>query len=648
MLSRACVFAVVLAVLAGCGGGGDGTTATAPALSAEYYPDAQGNAWSYDATSNAAPGVPFFDTIRVNGTAPLLGKTTSIFVEDNPENLGTPLQNYYFKDARAFSFYGNDDPDDWISAALRPYDEMVFGVPLSNYTLFSRTGVNTGQDLDSDGISETMDVSAILNFNQFEPLATAAGRFASAAKATATVTLNVRLSQSGVVVPSTITITQWRAQNYGLLKEVYSANVGGTPIVDTLDVRGLRVNGVAAGYFAPQVLASGIADASSDAFSPGRHAVGTNGSDFLVVYRQQTNPGSAPANSKWSAKVILADGTAQTPFDLSASDPNSSGEAAIAFDGSNYLVLTDTMSGTSGASGIFGQRVSAAGSLIDNTPFSVAPFGINPAVAYGGTVCLVVYAKVGSPNNLYGVIVQTGGSVGAEFPIYSAAIGTAQSYPSVAFDGTNFLVAWASTTGSDPQTTDILGMRVTASGTMPRSAISISTAVEEQGYPQVACDGVNCLVIWTDRRNYVGTSYSFSPGPGDIYGTRIDAGDALLDGLALSDGIAIATGITANAGYPALAYTGTEYIAAWSRGAFVNNPGGPTGIYAARIATNGTVTRGPSSTGVSVSGPPASATRLFFVSMAASTNGTMATWLNNNEASAKSISGALMYPLIAQ
>ena len=142
ILARAWLFTAMLAVLAGCGGGGDSGGGGTPgqALSADYFPDAQGNAWSYDATSNAAPGVPFFDMIRVNGTAAVLGKTTSIFVEDNPENSGAPLQEYYFKDARAFSFYGNNDSTDWISAALRPYDEMVFGVPLSNYTLFNKTG----------------------------------------------------------------------------------------------------------------------------------------------------------------------------------------------------------------------------------------------------------------------------------------------------------------------------------------------------------------------------------------------------------------------------------------------------------------------------------------------------------------------------
>jgi hypothetical protein len=311
-------------------------------------------------------------------------------------------------------------------------------------------------------------------------------------------------------------------------------------------------------------------------------------------------------------------------------------------------VLTNTNIGSSGASGISGQRVSAAGILVDAAPgTTIAPDGFHPAVAFGGGVYLVVYVKPTVASNVFGRYVQLNGNAGSEFTIHAGTGTDSQSNPSVAFDGTNFLVAWEHSVGT-PDTSDILGERVI--GTATNGTISISTATDAQNYPQVACDGTNCLVIWTDRRNYPGQSYNFSPGPGDIYGTRISGSDVLLDGAAATGGLAIATGITANAGYPALAYNGTEYIAAWSRGGFVNNPGGPTGIYAARVAPNGAVTLGPATTGVAVSGLPVAATRLYFISIAGSPNGTLASWLNNIETlqTTKSISGALMYPLANQ
>jgi hypothetical protein len=347
---------------------------------------------------------------------------------------------------------------------------------------------------------------------------------------------------------------------------------------------------------------------------------------------------------------VLGDGTIETAFDLGVADSNTCADAAVAFDGTDYLVLTNTNCGLSGSSGIGAQRVTTAGTLVDATPIPVAADGFQPAIAHGGGTYLVVYSKPTARTNVYGVLVSSLGVVGTEFNIYTGNGTDVQDNPSVAFDGTNFLVAWARRDSDAAwQSSNIYGARVATDGTILNSPILLSTAAEAQLYPQVACDGTNCLVVWVDRRNYPGAPYNVSPGPGDMYGTRINGVDGLLDGLPDTGGLAIATGITAYAGDPGLAYNGTEYIAAWSRGAFVNNPGGPTGIFAGRVSTAGNVTLGPSDTGVSISGPPAPATRLYFVSMAGGANGTLAAWLNNIETSGttKSISGALMYPLIS-
>lgn len=641
---------LLAAALAACGGGdGGGSGSAGQAIGAAYYPNAQHDTWAYDGTATVATG-PFIDTISVTGIKSVLGASTSIFREDNFEGLGSPLEEYYLKNARAFSLYGNDDPTDWITAALVPYDEAVFDVPLSNYVLFDRTGINIGRDLDGDGINETMDARAVLNFDRFERLATTAGTFAAAGKATGTATLTVRNSK-GTTVPMVLTVTQWRAANVGLLKEISTVSSGGLVIsTDTLDVRGYRVGGAAAGYLAPKTLAADIAVANSDTNNPGRQAVGTDGAGFLLVSRQQTNIPSPTPTSKWTARVVLADGTVRTPIDLSPADSNSAGEAAVAFDGSNYLVLTNTNIGTSGYSGISGQRVSAAGGLVDAAPgFTVAAGGFHPALAYGGGVYLAAYARPSAPNHLFGVFVLPSGAVGPEFRIYSGSGTEVQTNPTVAFDGTNFLVAWEHLVDPGlPGTADIHGARVATNGTILDGLIFVSTAAEAQNAPRAACDGTNCLVVWTDRRNYPGASYSVSPGPGDIYGTRISPGDSLLDGLSDTGGLAIATGVSANQGYPALAYNGREYIAAWSRGAYATTP--PAGIFAARVGTDGSLVRPSTDTGVALSGLPPAATTLQYVAMAGGAGGTLASWLVNGETSGttKSIGGAQIYPLAAQ
>lgn len=647
---RTWLFCVLAGVLAGgCGGGGGGSSpASGQALTAAYYPSANLDTWAYDGTSSSA-SKPFFDTISVTGTRSVLGTTTSVFLEDNPEGSGVPLEQYYVANSRAFTFFGNNDPTDLLDAAIVPADEMVFGVPLNSHSLFNKSGLDVGQDLDSDGRNEKFDTRATATFEKFESLVTTAGTFSSAAKFTQTATVTIHYSHGGTAT-GTSTSTQWRIPDVGLIKEIDSSSLNGTTSLDTLDIRGYRLNGVGVGYLAPQTLASGIAYAISDETQPGRSAIGSDGTNFLLASRQQTNIPNVSALSKWTARLVLADGTAQSPFDLGPVDANWGSEAAIAFDGSNYMVLTDTTTGTSGASGIVAQRVSPTGNLIDAAPgIPVASSAINPAIAFGNGAFLVAYVTPTVRTNVFARFIQTSGSVGSEFTIHT---GTGiQGFPSVAFDGTNFLVAWERH-DSDiaPETADIFGVRVTPLGTTPSGIFSISTAPEAQNFPQVSCEVTTCFVIWTDRRNFPGVTYNTVPGPGDMYGSRISSFDALLDGPTSTGGLAIATGVTANSGYPALTFTGTEYIVAWSRGAFVNNPGGATGIYAARVGTNGSINLGPASTGVAISGPPVSASRMFFVSLTSSLNGTLVTWLNNTELSGttKSISGALVYPLANQ
>jgi len=145
---------------------------------------------------------------------------------------------------------------------------------------------------------------------------------------------------------------------------------------------------------------------------------------------------------------------------------------------------------------------------------------------------------------------------------------TGQKYPSIAFDGTNYLVVWQDGRCGSYEY-DIYGTRVSQTGAVLEPAgIAISTADNSQSYPSIAYDGTNYLVVWEDYRS--GHYY-------DIYAARVSQAGAVLD----SNGIAISNAVN-DEHYPAITFNETNYFVVWQdrRGAYSD-------IYGARVSPSG-------------------------------------------------------------
>lgn len=196
-----------------------------------------------------------------------------------------------------------------------------------------------------------------------------------------------------------------------------------------------------------------------------------------------------------------------------------------AFDGTNYLVMWDD-SGVYG-NGLSGQFVSPAGALVGGTidiarpaDVSASALGLgNRAVAFDGTNYFIVFntGYSGSGVDLYGVFVNTSGArVGSILPICTAV--EQQRDYSVAFDGTNFLVAFVDgrrtvTYGTDPCSlsprvlpSDVYGQFVSKSGSGTPGALVGSNFVINQSdtpkdatAPGIAFDGTNYFVTWHEE-----------------------------------------------------------------------------------------------------------------------------------------------------
>lgn len=298
-------------------------------------------------------------------------------------------------------------------------------------------------------------------------------------------------------------------------------------------------------------------------------ALAFDGTDYLVVW-DDSRLGSYHI---YGTRVTKA-GLVLDPSGFAVSSgPYDQRYPAIAFDGTNYLVVWEYDLNT-GYSDVYGSRVTQAGLVLDGgngIPISTATYNQSwPAVAFDGTNYLVVWGdyRTGLSTDIYGAFVTKGGVVLQPSGIAISTNQGDESHAGIAYSGSEYLVVWEY---SLPSGVDIYGSRITPGGSiLDPSGIAISTSIYDQRYPGVEFGGADFLVAWEDTR--LG---SFP----DIFCARVNTGGTVLDPA----GVSVSTG-TQTEDWCAVAYSGTSYLIAWE-----DNRHGPYDIFAARVSTGGTV-----------------------------------------------------------
>jgi hypothetical protein len=173
-----------------------------------------------------------------------------------------------------------------------------------------------------------------------------------------------------------------------------------------------------------------------------------------------------------------------------------------------------------------------------------------PAVAFGGTNYLVVWEdeRINTDRDIFGTRVSTSGEVLDPIGIPICVYTNLQTGVKVAGGDQNYLVVWADYRNASY---DIYGTRVDFYGNvLDPGGFPIAASLNWESYPDVAWDGTNFFVVWTDDRSV--TTYD------DIYGARISPAGEVLD----PNGIQISN-TTAFEETPCIAYNGLVYFVAW-------------------------------------------------------------------------------------
>lgn len=192
------------------------------AQSADYFPDAVGNRWTYRGQITEGPlqtiEHKFFTNVStVIGTKTIKGVTVTVFHDTNPGNHG-PSDSFYRRDVVGIVYYGSD-PGTPLEKQIIPYQIVRFPMTVpSSFQQFDRKGIDFGTDMDRDGTDEKVDVKGWTSLVGRETVTVPAGTFQDAIKVEARMTLHIHLSSGDRAAMGTDVMTAWFAKGVGLIK----------------------------------------------------------------------------------------------------------------------------------------------------------------------------------------------------------------------------------------------------------------------------------------------------------------------------------------------------------------------------------------------------------------------------------------------
>lgn len=386
----------------------------------------------------------------------------------------------------------------------------------------------------------------------------------------------------------------------------------------TTRVYGARVSNAGA------VLDSGGILLSSSTYDQSVPVVGSNGTDFLVVWLDWRNSTSRDLyGTRVASNGTVVDGAG---LSIGAHPNHAESTPAVAANGSDYFVAWTEWDTANQTRRILGSRVQGSltvtSPVVDTTSLAFTSSGgncQNPSVARATSGYFMAWqCTTGSAIELQNAWTSLTGTItaGSGFAVTTSSVH--QTEAAIASNGENYLVVWTETDGSGAS---VYGARVASTGgTLDRGGFVIGSGLRERQAPAVASNGKNYLVTWMDYRDV----------NWNIYGARVlgagPSSEAVLDPG--SSAIPISTH-TDTQNMPAVASDGTDYLVVWRQAASER-----ADVYGARVASNGTVL---DTSGIAI------ATNLvehYTPRVASNGSGYLVVWAENNSTTIWDIYGA--------
>ena len=259
--------------------------------------------------------------------------------------------------------------------------------------------------------------------------------------------------------------------------------------------------------------ADGRLQPALDRYQP---SVATDGTDFLVLWQD----GAGYERGAVFAARVRADGTVLDPTGLRVNaDARGASMPRAAWGGGVWLVVWHDDNGYD----VWGRRLSAAGALLDPAPLLLVgeySYQFDPVPAFDGTNFLVAWRdyRSGSQWDVYATRVAPSGALVDADPFRISTGPRNEHYPALACTTGLCLVAW----DDDRNQTegDIAVARVQGGTVLDPGGIVLAPGPAGQGWPSVAFDGQQFLVAWEE---------SPALNASDIKAARVETDGGVLD-----------------------------------------------------------------------------------------------------------------------
>jgi hypothetical protein len=245
-------------------------------------------------------------------------------------------------------------------------------------------------------------------------------------------------------------------------------------------------------------------------------SIAFNSTDYCVVWTHNIGGAWATKGTRVSTSGIVLD-----PSFISISSGGNAMSPHIASNNAGFLAVWVDYRNSYTSPDIYGARIGAAGNVLDPSGIAISTLGTleyMPSVGYGSPYYLVAWEDLRNGLlDIYCTRIDPSGTVIDPSGIAVTTADSLQSNSAIAFDGSNYLVVWQDKRNGSY---DIYGSRVAQNGVvLDPGGIAVSTAPNDQIYPSVAFNGSNYVVVWEDYTSY----------PSDIHGAVVNTSGVVID-----------------------------------------------------------------------------------------------------------------------